>query len=420
MPFVGRERELRRLTELLARPPSVVLLGGEAGVGKTSLLRELGRPLLVGRCHPMRFPFGPVVEALSGSSPPPGLNPVTGALRPLLPEFGPLLPLAPPPVQDAQVERHRLFRAVLALLDALQPVTLVVEDVHWIDDDSRELLSFLSRRLPERAALVLTYRPEDLAFPLAALRSQLSPDVTHTQLTLGPLDEQETALLGKHLLAGYPEPPDLWRSTLGVPFAIEELARALADGGLPGATPPAVRDAVLVRLEGLSAAGRRVVQAAAVLDEPSGEPSLAAVAGLPPEQAERGLAEALRRGLLREYPRRTYGLRQPLARQAVYESITPATRRRLHHRVEAPAEPRGAVSPREEQVIRLAAEGLTNREIAETLFLSPRTVEVHVANALRKLGLTSRRQLPKDLGGLLTDPGSHSTSPALTQSTAEV
>ncbi|WP_327087635.1 LuxR C-terminal-related transcriptional regulator [Nonomuraea sp. NBC_01738] len=391
MPLVGREHELRRLAETLARPPAVVMIDGEAGVGKTRLLRELPGPLLVGNCHPMRFPFGPIVEALRHATLPPSLNPITGALRPLLPEFAHLLPLAPPPVQDPQVERHRLFRAVLSLLESLQPVTLVVEDIHWIDADTRDLLGFLSRCLPPRAALLLTYRPEDLGGPVAALRSHLPPHIAYAQFSLPPLDRAETALLAKHLL---PDPPDLWPLTVGVPFAIEELARMLAEGHPPG-TPPALRDAVLLKLEALPVAARRVVQAAAVLEEPSCERSLAAAAGVPAEQCERGLAEAIRRGLLRETTPGQYGLRHPLAKQAVYDSITPGLRRRLHRRIEAPSEPRGAVSPREEQVIRLAAQGLTNREIAESLFLSPRTVEVHVANALRKLGLTSRRQLPR-------------------------
>ncbi|MFI6505263.1 AAA family ATPase [Nonomuraea typhae] len=391
MPFVGRERELLHLTALLARPPAVVLIDGEAGVGKTRLLRELAVPALAGNCHPMRFPFGPIVEALRNATLPIALNPVTGALRPLLPEFAHQLPLDPPPVQDAQVERHRLFRAVLSLLGSLAPVTLVLEDVHWIDPDTRELLAFLSRCLPDGVNLLLTYRPEDTCYPVAALRSHLPPHIRHAQISLAPLDAEETALLAKHLLT---DPPDLWPLTLGVPFAIEELARMLAEGRGCG-TPPAVRDAVLLKIEALPVAARRMVQAAAVLDQPASERSLVTVAGVPPEQGERGLAEAVRRGLLHQAAPGRYGLRQPLARQAVYDSITPGIRRRLHRRVETPAEPRGAVSPREEQVIKLAAQGLTNREIAESLFLSPRTVEVHVANALRKLGLTSRRQLPR-------------------------
>lgn len=392
MPFVGRDREVRHLAAVLARPPAVILLEGEAGVGKTRLLGELPGPMLIGSCHPMRFPFGPIVEALRDASPPEDLNPVTGALRPLLPEYAHLLPLAPLPVQDPQVERHRLFRAVLSLLESLQPVTLVVEDVHWIDPDTKELLSFLARCLPEGVNLLLTYRPEDICFPVAALQSHLPPHIGHAQLALAPLDAEETALLAKHLLV---EPPDLWPLTMGVPFAIEELARMLAEGRGTG-TPPTLRDAVLLKLEALPVAARRIVQAAAVLDRPVGENSLASVAGVPAEQGERGLAEALRRGLMSEKTPGRYGLRQPLTRQAVYDSITPGIRRRLHRRVEAPTEAKGAVSPREEQVIQLAAQGLTNREIAENLFLSPRTVEVHVANALRKLGLTSRRQLPRN------------------------
>ncbi|MFG1707146.1 AAA family ATPase [Nonomuraea sp. M3C6] len=387
---MGRERELRQLAAALARPPVVVLIEGEAGVGKTRLLHELtGHPMLSGSCHPMRFPYGPIVEALREARPTEELNPVTGALRPLLPECAHFLPPAPPPPQNAQVERHRLFRAILSLLDSLRPITLVVEDVHWIDQDTRELLAFLARCLPESVNLVLTYRAEDLRHPVGELIAHLPPHIDHAELVLAPLDREETALLAKHLLPGS---ADLWPLTGGLPLAIEELARMLVEGREPG-TPTALRDAVRLKLDALPPAARRIVQAAAMLEQPACVRTLATVAGVPPEQGERGLAEAVRRGLLREWTPGTYGLRQPLTRQAVRESITPMVRRRLTRRIEAPSEPVGVLSPREEQVIGLAADGLTNKEIAESLFLSRRTVEVHVANGLRKLGLTSRRQL---------------------------
>ncbi|WP_162794752.1 helix-turn-helix transcriptional regulator [Nonomuraea lactucae] len=387
---MGRKRELHQLAELLSHPPAVVLLEGEAGVGKTRLLDELiGFPLLIGRCHPMRFPYGPVVEALREACPPPDLNPITGALRPLLPEVAHLLPPAPPPLSEPQVERHRLFRAVLSLLDSLRPITLVVEDVHWVDPDTRELLAFLARCLPAAVNLVLTYRAEDLSHPAAEVLAHLPPHIDHAEIALAPFDAVETALLAEQLL---PDPGDLWPLTRGVPVAIEQLARMLAEGRQPG-TPPALRDAVLLKLGTLPLAARKLVQAAAVLGQPATERTLAALAGVPPERIERGLAEALRRGLLVETTPGLYGLRQPLATQAVRDSIAPAARRRLQHRIDTPTQPQGTLSPREEQVVRLAADGLTNREIAENLVLSPRTVEVHVANALRKLGLTSRRQL---------------------------
>ncbi|MEU7854483.1 AAA family ATPase [Nonomuraea sp. NPDC049141] len=390
MPFVGRERELRQLADTLSRPPLVLLIEGEAGVGKTRLLHELtGHPMLVGSCHPMRFPYGPVVEALRDVRPMRDLNPITGALRPFLPECGHLLPPTPPPLQDAMVERHRLFRAVLSLLGSLRPITLAVEDVHWVDPGTRELLAFLARCLPDGVNLVVTYRAEDLSHPVTELLGHLPPRIDHAEIALGPLTAEETALLVKHLLPGS---ADLWPLTGGVPRAVEELTRMLADGQEPG-TPPALRDAVLVKLAALPRAARHIVQAASQVEHPVCEDVLTGVAGVPPEQGERGLSEAVRCGLLREWTPGRYGLRQPLTRQAVSETITPAAGRRLRRRIAGPAEPQGTLSPREEEVARLAADGLTNKEIAESLFLSPRTVEVHIANALRKLGLTSRRQL---------------------------
>ncbi|MEI5101805.1 AAA family ATPase [Streptomyces sp. PmtG] len=171
--LVGRTEELRSLTEAVARTPSVALVEGEAGIGKTRLIREAlrhpclrGRHVLVGSCRPLRepFPYGPVFDLLRHLSDtlPAALSPVCGALRPYLPELADRLPCAPDPLHDPRARRHRLFRAVRALLDALGPAVVVVEDLHWADDGTRDLLRFLVDEPPRTLSAVLSFRREEL------------------------------------------------------------------------------------------------------------------------------------------------------------------------------------------------------------------------------------------------------------------
>ncbi|MEU4770142.1 AAA family ATPase [Actinosynnema sp. NPDC023794] len=172
--FIGRGEQLAVLREAVVRRPAVVLIEGEAGVGKSRLVSELlagdlGAVLpLVGYCRQVGEPFsyGALLEALRDAGPRlPGqqdLNPVVGALEPPLPEIASELPAPLPPIGDPRAERHRLFRAVRELLTALGPVLLVVEDLHWVDDGTRQLLRFLAGEPPANMGMVLTYRREDL------------------------------------------------------------------------------------------------------------------------------------------------------------------------------------------------------------------------------------------------------------------
>ena len=169
------------LLRMARTPPALGLVVGEAGVGKTRLVQELprrpeleGRTTLVGQCHPLGepFPFGPVVEAVAQArrlSPRPGrLTAVTGALVPLLPELDDWLPPSLPPTGDARLDRHRLFRAVVELLDGFGTTVLVLEDLHWIDPNTLELLTFLVRHLPPRLSLLLIHRDTGTSLPAVA------------------------------------------------------------------------------------------------------------------------------------------------------------------------------------------------------------------------------------------------------------
>ncbi|WP_066941222.1 ATP-binding protein [Microtetraspora fusca] len=369
---VGRDAQLRTLLQAVGSPPAVILVQGEAGIGKTRLvhtaierLRADRRTVLLGHCQQLRepFPYGPVFDALrhAAAALPAGdrLNPVTGALRGYLPELTGHLPPAPspPPLDDARAERHRLFRAVHALLAAAAPAALVVEDLHWADDGTRDLLRFLTDQPPEGLALVVTFRREDLPVPgLPFGRAyRRRPGVRSEVISLAPLDVEAVRSLTSALLDGAPVPQEfaarLHERTAGVPFVIEEVVRSLRDdaGRLPGGedapevldripVPLLLREAMAERLAGFSPAALRAVRAAAVLRMPADEPLLAAVAGAEEPDAdahENGLSEALRAGVLLEHPDGQYGFRHALAQQAAYDAIPGPDRRPIHRRAMA-------------------------------------------------------------------------------------
>ncbi|WP_109507504.1 helix-turn-helix transcriptional regulator [Nocardioides speluncae] len=343
--LVGRDKELAALVGSVTTGSTVVLLEGEAGVGKTRLVRELLarthlRPM-VGHCQPLRepFPFGAVIEAFRGLAgmPAPALSPVGGALRPLLPELGDLLPPPPDPIGDPHAERHRTLRAARELVGAVGPAVLVIEDLHWADDSTRQMLRFLMSDPPENLSVVVTYRREDLAGrpPLGA--AYRPPDwVGSMVLRLEPLGVEEVRELASSIL-GDPVSGDfaarLQQRTSGVPFVVEELLRSLrTPGRLPVdvEVPVLLRDAMSDQLSGLSALARRLVHAAAVLGVPAAVEQLAAVAGIEAEAARASLTEALAGGVLLESAPARYWFRHSLAQQAVYDALTGPARQQLH------------------------------------------------------------------------------------------
>src|SRR5512132_769322 len=178
--FIGRRGELRALKVALSRAadgdPAVVLVGGEAGIGKTRLVSELtaactadGTRVLTGGCVPVgegSLPYAPVVEVLRALVAELGPDTVRGLVGPSWPELARLAPgLGRPQADpDGHSTQSRLFELLLGLLGRLaeqQPILLVVEDLHWADRSTRELLAFLVRNLRrERLVLVVTYRDD--------------------------------------------------------------------------------------------------------------------------------------------------------------------------------------------------------------------------------------------------------------------
>jgi hypothetical protein len=253
----------------------VVLIEGEAGIGKSRLVQEYLASAeggaLVACCPPFGRPhtLGPVADAFHQATDGVrglGLSGLAGALRSLFPEWVAGLPPAPEPTEDATAARHRLFRALAELASCLGVSVIVAEDAHWADEATLEFLLFLASSPAARLGLVITVRPEDVPpGSLLPRLARLAAGSSGLRLALGPLDVGGTAGLVSSMLAADHLSDDfaafLHEHTGGVPLAVEESVRLMAAradlkrrGGewvrrelaeLP--VPPPVRDAVLDR-----------------------------------------------------------------------------------------------------------------------------------------------------------------------------
>ena len=360
--LIGRERELAELIEAVTAPPSLTLVTGPAGVGKSALVREAlasrqlrGASALLGHCHRMRepFPLGPVVAALCAlrsGTPRSSLSPVVGALQPILPELADLLPPRPAPLGDARAERHRTFRALRELLSAFGPIVCVLEDLHWVDESTLDFLDFLACDPPDDMALVITYRSDELpaVSPLPALAAGLPANARHTTIHVSPLSVEEVGRLCCLLLQTSAVSPELAQhlhdQTAGIPFALEEVVRLhrgqleLVDGWRtieelhPLGVPPAVRQSLRERMASLPRDACLVTRAAAVLARPASEELIGKVAGIPAWRTIKALSRALSAAVLEEQSDGLYAFLHALAAQAVYDEIPGPERRWLHRR----------------------------------------------------------------------------------------
>jgi DNA-binding CsgD family transcriptional regulator/tetratricopeptide (TPR) repeat protein len=363
--FVGRNRELAALTGALAQAPAVVLVEGEAGIGKSRLLQEWTAELpqrrhqvLMAVCPPLResLTLGPIVDAFLGTQKSVadiGLTDLTGALRPLFPEWSADLPPALEPLEDAKAARHRLFRALAELLRALHLDLLVVEDAHWADEVTLEFLLFLTSRQQNGGPnLVVTYRPEEVDDQSLLLRlsSRLPAGVTQLRVALTPLDQDQTAELVSSMLDGKPMSAEfssfLHERTEGVPLAVEESVRLLCDRAdlvfrdgqwvrlslRELQVPPTVRDSTRERVGRLSPAARAALQALATLAEPSTERMLAMTADVAVDECRSGITEVSEAGMVIGDDAARWRFRHMLAAAAVYETIPRTERRFLHLR----------------------------------------------------------------------------------------
>ena len=357
--LVGRSAEFgvldRALTSAAGGRPATVVLGGEAGVGKTAIVRAFGDEarrrdarVLAGACVGLGagdLPYLPLVEALRALVRETGEEHFRNLLGPDPAAMAPIAPFLGVPAEPGHADRDarvHLFEGVLRLLRGLgaeRPVVLVCEDAHWADRSTLDLLTFLVRMLSdERLLVLLTYRTNDLlpGHPLRRVLAEFDRSRRVDHLRLAPFDHDESVQFMIRLLGSAPSPERMERTIAlaeGNAFFLEELVAsgaATGDPG-PGRIPATLRDVVLARSETLGAEAQEVLRTAAAAGLQVGHRLLAQVCDLDERALLAALRECTDRHLLTsgDDPDR-YAFRHALVREAVYADLLPGERMRLH------------------------------------------------------------------------------------------
>ena len=377
VPQIGRAGEMVRLRDAYKQARAghgqCIVVMGEAGIGKTRLVSELagearpaGTQVWLGRAYESdrMLTFGPWVDAIrtSGlvrdSARLAGFSPVWRAeLARLVPELG------EPSRADArhQDSARRLFEAVAQLVRHMidrQPLVLILEDMHWADELSVRLLSFVARRVGEWPVLVVvTVRDEELdaRCVLRLALDELTPTGSMVQLRMNPLAAEDTASLIQELVRTDRKKIEaksvlaqVWAMSRGNPFMIVEAFHVLADSAT--ASPegalqvtPRIREVVARRLTHLTERGRRLIAVAAVIGRPFEFPVLQRASGLGELEAAEGVDDLVRRRLLHVFPREI-DIAHDWVRQVTYEGLQPPLRTVLHAAVARAIEERYATN----------------------------------------------------------------------------
>jgi predicted ATPase len=360
--FVGRHEEIARLAGLLRRvgdgEPGVAVIAGEAGVGKTRLVSELtaraaeaGFTVLTGHCVELGAagqPLAPLIDALrmlARTMAPADLAEVLGPARRglgrLLPELDPDADLsASAGASGDGIKVAQLLELVFGLLARLstrQPLMLVLEDLHWADQSTRELVAFLVRSLRGvRVLLLVSYRSDELGrgHPLRSLIASWERLRSVNRVELHRFDRGEIAAQLGAIFAAEPAADlvDLIADRSGGnAYLVEELAGLVRHGGDPAELPPSLRDVLLSRVDSLSAQAQRLLRIAAVAGRSVPDSLLAEISGAGGAEFYAGLREAVENHLLVvDHTGRGYTFRHALTRDAVYEDMLPGERGALH------------------------------------------------------------------------------------------
>ncbi len=388
-PLVGRGEELALLMERWSQAKDgegqVVLLCGEAGIGKSRIVRGFrerlegeahNRILYYGSAHHRNSAFHPVVDQLQRAlrfhkddTPAGKLDKLDAVLESLAlpaqihaPVLASLLSLPledryPAPELSPEQRKRNIFRTLVDVVEAMasqKPVLMVVEDAHWVDPSTREFIDALIERLRDsRLLLLITYRSE--------LEPPWTPGAHVTSLTLNRLSRKASRAMivevaGGKLLPGEVA-DEIVLKTDGVPLFVEELTKAVLESGLvedagdrytlsgplPSlGIPASLQDSLMARLDRLGPA-KEVAQLAASVGRTFGHELLRAVSPLEDDALEAALEQLLQTGLL--YRRglasdATYEFKHALVQDAAYQSLLKSTRQRYHQSVASALEER--------------------------------------------------------------------------------
>ena len=388
LPLVGRQAEWRRLEEAytrLAQDGRLVVIEGEAGIGKTRLAEEFlatlsgrGIPSLAAHCYSGEtgLAYAPLIEALRRALGQPELrerlralpDPWLGEAARLLPELASLRAgLTPFSAKEGEGAQIRLFegvrQAVLALLGAANPSVLFFDDLQWADEATLDLLAYIARRWQGNRLLILvTWREEDRqAHPhLRRLLAEAQRAGSGEVISLRRLElENVQELVAGRLPAGEEISQRLFQETEGLPYFVAEYLAAILPTAAPDAAqngrtarvemnweiPHGVRDLLRRRLDPLAETGRQLLQAAAVIGRSFDFDTLLEASGRREEEAVATLETLIQRGLIREAQpgnnspqpeslrELNYDFSHEKMRTQVYAETSLARRRLLHQRV---------------------------------------------------------------------------------------
>ena len=353
--LVARAAELAALRAVVERAASgeaaTAVVAGDAGVGKSRLVEELTRTaredgalVLLGRCVDVgagELAYAPIAGALRSLAAQVDDDELDEVLGPGRAEIGRIVPdLAAedtaPAAGPAAFGRERLFellRGALGRLGRRRPVVLVVEDLHWADGSTRDLLRFLVRTAAaERLALIATYRTDDLdrAHPLRPYLVELRRDARVQLIDLEPFSRADFAEHVAAILGTLPAPASLdrlYERSEGNPFFTEQLLSAPDSDVLPNS----LRDAMAVQLERLPPAAERVVRVLAAAGRHVDHRLLTRAAAIPADELSAALRAALDlRVIVPAADGRAYEFRHALLREAAYAELLPGERETLH------------------------------------------------------------------------------------------
>ncbi|MFD0732013.1 ATP-binding protein [Planotetraspora mira] len=352
--FVGRGAELGTLDEAFEQArkqaTSAVLVGGEAGVGKTRLTVRFaeqaaqdGAHVLIGGCVELSTeglayaPFTAVLRQLvreTSAGEVAALLPEGAAreLARLLPEFG-----EPSSDEESDSARARLFELILTLLERLaerRPLILLIEDIHWADRSSRDLIAFLSRNLRTSPVLmVMTYRSDELhrTHPLRPVLAELVRVDGVIRLDLPRFTQDEVAAQMAGILGVAPEfarVDNVFERSGGIPLFVEALLEHVDDCSFPDS----LHDLIIGSVERLPEETQRVLRTAAAGGIRVGQPLLALVSGLSDIDLENALRPAIAANVLQVADGGAYAFRHALIREAVHDELLPGEHARMHAR----------------------------------------------------------------------------------------
>jgi class 3 adenylate cyclase/tetratricopeptide (TPR) repeat protein len=368
-PLVGRSAELeqtqRTVEAVLVGTSKLILLAGEPGAGKTRLAQEVtlqlrDRDFLIaaGRCYEPQatVPFYPFLDALTtayGSAP----ASIRSQVPRTWPDLGRLLPGLGLPIPDfaGPQDQQRLFWAITGFLQAIaaeRPVALLLDDLHWADSASLELVQHIARHTAaERILLLGTYRDVEVGrqHPLeSALRDLRREDLVES-VEVRRLGHADTAALMASTVGEEEEVSEefsslVYRRTEGNPFFIQQVMRVLVERGdifrRDGhwdrrsideiEVPESVRSVVGQRLSRLSEAAQEILREASVLGQTFGFDGLQVTVDRPERELEDALDAAIAAGLVRDAGRDTYAFDHALTQGSLYGELSSRRRRRLH------------------------------------------------------------------------------------------